>query len=72
MALQHKFKNCCYFQFPSAVEGSGRLATLDTPVTLQEAVRAVKKHLKLSHVRLAMAIKDNMGKNDKLIIEQQL
>ncbi|KAI9138939.1 GTP cyclohydrolase 1 type 2/Nif3 [Paraphysoderma sedebokerense] len=34
-------------------EGSGRLVTLDKPLTLLEAVDRIKAHLKLKHVRVA-------------------
>ncbi|KAH6564615.1 hypothetical protein BASA50_008584 [Batrachochytrium salamandrivorans] len=36
--------------------GTGRLHTLDTPVSLDEIVRRVKTHLSLDHVRLARSM----------------
>ncbi|EDO39288.1 predicted protein [Nematostella vectensis] len=35
--------------------GSGRLCTLDTPVTLPDIIHRIKKHLQLPHLRVAYA-----------------
>jgi len=35
--------------------GAGRTSNLDSPLSLEEAVSRIKKHLKLDHVRLALA-----------------
>ena len=35
--------------------GSGRVLTLDTPLTVAEAVQRTKTHLKMPHLRLALA-----------------
>lgn len=40
--------------------GDGRVVTLDTPITLAEALHRTKKHLKMDHLRLAVARGRNM------------
>jgi len=35
--------------------GPGRIANLETPISLQEAINQVKKHLNLPHIRFALA-----------------
>ncbi|XP_043234061.1 NIF3-like protein 1 [Amphibalanus amphitrite] len=43
-------------QLPEPSRGTGRLAELENKLSLSEAVQAIKKHLKLQHVRLAEAV----------------
>lgn len=49
------------FQPPIPNHGSGRKCTLTSSVLLEQAVDMVKKHLKLSHVRLATAVGTQKG-----------
>lgn len=51
-------------QVPIPNTGSGRLCTLSNPVSLDELVTRVKKHLDIQHVRLATS---NAGNADKLM-----
>ena len=41
---------------PEPGRGAGRLAELHGKLSLTEAVQAIKRHLKLGHVRLAEAV----------------
>ena len=47
--------------------GAGRRLVLDTPVTLEEAVTRTKKHLGLSHLRLALGNDRNLESKIKSI-----
>lgn len=40
---------------PLPAVGAGRLATLQTPISLNAAVSRIKSHLQLTHIRLALA-----------------
>ncbi|XP_071446522.1 NIF3-like protein 1 isoform X1 [Hetaerina americana] len=53
--LHLQFRVNKYEQIPLPGFGEGRLCTLKEPLILQDVVDAVKSHLKLSHVRLAVA-----------------
>eukprot|EP00088_Acartia_fossae_P002105 TRINITY_DN1082_c0_g1_i1.p1 TRINITY_DN1082_c0_g1~~TRINITY_DN1082_c0_g1_i1.p1 ORF type:complete len:391 (+),score=71.17 TRINITY_DN1082_c0_g1_i1:214-1386(+) len=44
--------------------GPGRVANLETPISLNEAVDRVKKHLQLSHIRFALACGEDMAGSD--------
>jgi len=41
--------------------GQGRRAVLERPITIQQSVDLVKTHLKLAHVRLALAVGKDEG-----------
>lgn len=40
----------------------GRLCTLDEPVSLATMIERIKRHLKLSHIRLALGVGRTLGK----------
>jgi len=40
---------------PSLGVGAGRVSTLNDPISLESAIKSVKSHLKMTHVRLALA-----------------
>ncbi len=48
-------------QPPVPGHGAGRVARLDSAVTLRDAVHRVKTHLQLTHVRLAVAAGATLG-----------
>jgi dinuclear metal center YbgI/SA1388 family protein len=41
--------------------GAGRVSDLETPIRIEDAVSRIKKHLKLTHVRLALANQCNLS-----------
>ena len=48
-------------QPPIPHQGSGRIVRLDSPMSLQSAIDAIKSHLGLAHVRLAKALEATLG-----------
>ncbi|XP_068100128.1 NIF3-like protein 1 [Hyperolius riggenbachi] len=54
MAVFHSVELLALQKLPLPDTGMGRLCTITKPVTIAEAVGMVKKHLGISHVRLAL------------------
>ena len=44
--------------------GAGRLSLLSSALPLRHCVDVIKSHLRLSHLRLARAVGQNIGKSD--------
>ena len=49
-------------KLPLSGYGMGRIVQLDEAVTIEDAVSRIKKHLEISHVRLALARKASLQK----------
>ncbi|XP_037023447.2 NIF3-like protein 1 isoform X3 [Artibeus jamaicensis] len=47
--------------------GMGRICTLDEPVSLATMVERIKKHLKLSHIRLALGVGRTLASQVKVV-----
>ncbi|XP_045053972.2 NIF3-like protein 1 isoform X4 [Desmodus rotundus] len=47
--------------------GMGRLCTLDEPVSLATMIERIKKHLKLSHIRLALGVGKTLASQVKVV-----